>query len=232
MRPEPDVWLRREVDIATFLAGRGAPVVPPSAELPPGPHEHDGLFVSFWRFVDPNEGRPLDVAEAGRSLRELHAALRDFPGELPWLVPALEDVGHGLALLEKRGALADADLAMLRAEHAGLRAVLEAGGGQALHGDAHVENLLPTPDGPLWSDFEDTCRGPIAWDLTCLAGSSAFVREEALAAYGDVVDAEELDRFLEARSLQGVVWLAVAGLRFPQYRDRLEPRLRAWREHE
>jgi hypothetical protein len=41
-----DAWLRREVSIAGHLAARGMPVVPPSAEIDPGPHTHDGIALS------------------------------------------------------------------------------------------------------------------------------------------------------------------------------------------
>jgi hypothetical protein len=35
-------WLRLEIDVTTFLAAQGAPVVAPSRELPPGPHSVGG----------------------------------------------------------------------------------------------------------------------------------------------------------------------------------------------
>jgi Ser/Thr protein kinase RdoA (MazF antagonist) len=36
---------------------------------------------------------------------------------------------------------------------------------QALHGDASLSNLLRTPTGLLWNDFEDVLRGPVHWDV-------------------------------------------------------------------
>src|SRR5271166_5576022 len=45
-------WLQRDLNMARFLAAQGCPVVPLSAELPPGPHLHDGFAISFWQFVE------------------------------------------------------------------------------------------------------------------------------------------------------------------------------------
>ncbi|WP_229725650.1 phosphotransferase family protein [Calditerricola satsumensis] len=35
------------------------------------------------------------------------------------------------------------------------------------HGDAHLGNLLASPQGWLWIDFEDASRMPRFWDLAC-----------------------------------------------------------------
>src|SRR3954466_14920018 len=78
-----DEWLRRELAVASSLAAAGAPVVAPSAELPPGPHHHDARVLSFWTYV-PNDG-PVDPAAAGAALRDVHEALRGFQGALPAL---------------------------------------------------------------------------------------------------------------------------------------------------
>ncbi len=81
---------------------------------------------------------------------------------------------------------------------------------QPLHGDAHLNNVLQGPDGPLWNDWEDTCVGPLGWDAACLkltrdGGERA---EAALAASGILLDPGELSLWVEARSLQVAVWRA------------------------
>ena len=40
-----------------------------------------------------------------------------------------------------------------------------------LHGDAGGGNLMATDQGWLWHDFEDTCSGPVAWDLAASTAS-------------------------------------------------------------
>ena len=37
-----------------------------------------------------------------------------------------------------------------------------------LHGDVHPGNLIATRGGLVWIDFEETCRGPVEWDLALL----------------------------------------------------------------
>ncbi len=36
---------------------------------------------------------------------------------------------------------------------------------QLLHGEPHAGNLLGTPQGPLFIDFETCCRGPVEFDV-------------------------------------------------------------------
>lgn len=39
------------------------------------------------------------------------------------------------------------------------------------HGDAHARNLLPSPKGWLWIDFEDVSLMPVYWDLASFVGN-------------------------------------------------------------
>jgi thiamine kinase-like enzyme len=97
-----------------------------------------------------------------------------------------------------------------------------------LHGDATLSNLLRTPAGLLWTDFEDTCAGPVEWDLACLAASAGDDAPEALEAYGRPPHDEALEPFLEMRRLQGAIWTALVAERHPELRARAEARLSAW----
>src|ERR1039457_3727391 len=47
--PSSIVHVQRDLDVCTWLAERGLPVGAPSDLLPPGPHEHNGLIVAFYR---------------------------------------------------------------------------------------------------------------------------------------------------------------------------------------
>jgi hypothetical protein len=196
-------WLRRELLVADFLHKAGAPVIGPSQLLPPGPHWHDGLCVSFWSYVKPAHKELPTPAVAGKMLYDLHQALRSCPVELPLLAPPLSDIPSSLVRIEARDAMPVEDLAMLRRTYTRLLARLapEALGSlQPLHGDAHIYNMIATEDGWLWNDFEDVCLGPVSWDLASLATDDA-----ALDAYPGV-ERESLALFREVRRLHGVCW--------------------------
>jgi hypothetical protein len=203
-------WQRRELAITTHLANAGAPVVAPSDELPPGPHEHDGRVISFFELAEVIDG-PADPVAAGEGLRFCHEALRDFDGSLPVLggVTEAEALLTKLAAEERLdGVTAHGLLDRILALHAtlgSLRAPI-----RPLHGDAHLNNVLNTRNGPLWNDWEDTCLGPLGWDAACLkltrgGGERA---EAALAASGIELDPGELALWVETRSLQVAVWRA------------------------
>ncbi|HEY3567524.1 MAG TPA: aminoglycoside phosphotransferase family protein [Thermoanaerobaculia bacterium] len=232
LRPDVREFLAREVAVAGFLAMRGARAVPPSQEIPPGPHEMRGQVMSFWRFVEPAPDRQPSVAAAAEALQELHGALRDFPGELPYLPPPLVEIPRLLDRIERRGDVPASDLALLREAWERLAPVLRSPARpvQALHGDAHLRNLIPTAGGLLWNDFEDTCSGPVEWDLACFCWPLSEGREAALAAYGaGAPTLEDLAPWLAARELQGTVWLAAMAPLFPDRRARAEEMLARWR---
>jgi len=205
------------VAVAQFAADRGAPVVAPSGALPPGPHERDGLWMTFWEPIDHDPSLPVDPEEVGRSLRALHDALADYPGELR---PLRAVHGEIERLIHQAGG-PDA-----HARHAELRRLLPivfegATRTQALHGDVTIGNTLRTPAGLLWNDFEDVCRGPVEWDVAGLLGA-AEVRglgddfaDAMLAGYG-WTERAALEPFLEAHMLYVHAWQATRPDATPQ----------------
>jgi hypothetical protein len=217
-------WLVREVAVAAFLAERTELVVAPSDLLPPGPHERDGLWMTMWRFVAHDaQAPPPEPRELGRSLRELHAALAGFPGDLAPLSEIRDWLERLLAQLRPSPSLTRQDVDWLRFKLDALTpAVFESAlPAQALHGDASIGNLLRTESGLVWNDLEDVCAGPVAWDVCGLVasardrGQSARFIEELLAAYGDP-GVEDLEAFFEAHALYDVVWQAFEGRRRPR----------------
>ncbi|WP_103344301.1 phosphotransferase family protein [Amycolatopsis sp. CA-126428] len=203
LRPEPAAWLARDVALSRFLTDRGVLVVSPTADPPAGPHFADGLPVTLWHHTphDPAHRYAPDVV--AHSLADVHAALREYPGELPRRGP-LDD-------LERLFARHDLD-PRLRAEAVRIEATLPGGAVQPLHGDAHPGNLIATAAGPCWLDFEDTWLGPLAWDLGILARQGG---PEHLAAYPGAVSGEALRAYTRLRELFAVAWRFVIARRFP-----------------
>ena len=230
VRPRVQDWLQRELDVSAFLAAAGAPVVPPSPELPATTHRGDGHVMSFWRYLPPPAGpsRPLraDEQTIGSMLRDLHAVLRRYPKALPELAP-LQDIPAFLA--RPRTQLDDEGKAALAAAYQTLTDQLaRTNQWQALHGDAGAGNLMATEQGWLWHDFEDTCSGPVAWDVAASTSSRHQDGPRVLAAYGDPVDPKELTVCEQLRWLHLTVWYHLYAERLPELGPRAAELLATW----
>lgn len=214
VRSPIESWLARELSVAEFLAAKGAPAVPPSDLLPPVPHHCDGLAMTFWRYFEPVSDAVPAPAIVGGMQAELHAVLRDYPGDLPPL-PALNDIPRGIDRLKQLGnILHESDLTLLQTTYQRLLPQLTDPVTllQPLHGDAHALNLIPTAKGLLWNDFEDTCTGSIAWDLINL-------KDEGIAAYPNAPDPATLEPYRQMRKLHAIVWVYAILPEFPDWRE-------------
>jgi Ser/Thr protein kinase RdoA (MazF antagonist) len=229
LRPD-GASLRRELDVARYLVAAGAPVVSPSAALPPGPHERDGLWMSFWEHAEIRV-HTIPPRQAAKSLREIHELLRDFRGDLEPLA-IFHETERVAALVRERGIVAPADAVLLAslATTARERAAALDNPSQPLHGDANLMNVGRTPDGLRWLDFEDTFLGPVEWDVACVTQEGGVrATESALRAYG-AVDPDALEVMAEARAVQVMVWAVFMGERHPQLRDWSDRRLAGFLE--
>lgn len=213
-------WLANEVAIGTFLSGRGLGVSPSDA-IAPGPYQRDGLWMTFWEYVDHDTTGSLPQPhELGSSLRALHAALADFSGELGRLRDVRDWLGDLLAQLRPSAKISKRDIDSLRGQLQALTpTVFESSlPVQPIHADASLSNLFRTHNGLIWNDFEDVCIGPVHWDVAGLAvdvraagGDEAFVAG-FLRAYGGV-QLNELGDFLAADLLYTTVWQAFSAQR-------------------
>jgi aminoglycoside phosphotransferase (APT) family kinase protein len=226
LRPAIGRPFAREVALAGALAAVGAPVVPPSDLLPPGPHQHAGLTLSFWRFVEVRPERPT-AAQTGAALGELQAALADVdPG---WHGDPLDTPLDDLASFARRGAALGAPphLAEQVGELADALRPRLAGPPGYLHGDTHPGNLLATTAGWRWTDLEDSCRGPRGWDLACLRTTSRLDGRAALDALPESPTDAELAPFVHLRLLHGAAWWFVHAVRVPADLGTAQARLQA-----
>ncbi|HVH47147.1 MAG TPA: phosphotransferase [Labilithrix sp.] len=229
-------WLAREVELARFLSARAVNVTRPSLRVDPGPHERGGLIISFWELESTvGAGAPPSPHEAGAALGAIHSALASYPKDrLPeWggYEEARQIMGRvtGGSVMTEREVhrllrafdRADAVVAGARSRSASF---------QAVHGDAHIGNVLATTDrGAVWTDFEDAFIGPIEYDLACLRSRADLFGEyreiiDAMTnAYDSPYDRELVDKLGLVRNVQVIPWLAVFAERHPE----LLPRMRA-----
>jgi hypothetical protein len=214
LHSDPARWLAREISVLEFLAPSGLAVAP-SALIAPGPHHHDGLWMTFAEWVpDVQPVTDLDDAHRlGRALRDLHDELRPFEGDLGNLADLADDIRRLHAELRPADAGEAEAIISLRARLDALREVVFESTlpTQALHGDISLRNLLHTPLRLIWNDFEDTFCAPVHWDLASCLGSlraqgasSRFVRE-MLDGYG-WEDEQELAPFIAAQDVYDEIW--------------------------
>jgi Ser/Thr protein kinase RdoA (MazF antagonist) len=221
-RSDPFRWLLHEVAVAGHAARHGGPVVAPTTLADAGPHHSDGLAVSLWEYLPPSARRP-GAAAVGQALARLHLAVAGFPGKLDYLSGVRAQITDGLDALQRADVLDLAVLAALRERHAETLAELEAAAASpaiVLHGDAHTGNLLHSPAGWLWTDLEETCRGPREFDLAVMVGGLGADGAAALAAYADVTGTQvpapgALAPFARARLLEAAVWTLGMAHQYP-----------------
>ena len=193
------------VALARFLADAGLPVSPPTDAVDPGPHTGlTGRPMTFWQYLEVDEAS-ADPAEAGRSLRALHEAMATFEGPLRHVGP-IEEIGRLAGLL---GTHRPDDAARILA----LRDALDLPSlpTQPLHGDAHLGNVVVAAGRLRWLDWEESWRGPLAWDLACLVHRQVTFGEGgdeiagAVAGYGPY-DADGVDAWMPAHALWAAAW--------------------------
>jgi hypothetical protein len=179
IRDGPDV-LARELSVAMHVARRGGPIPPPAEDLPARLHHHDGLAMTFWRYVECATDGPPPTVTTG-SLRRLHAALADYPDRLPSFRMELDELLAALADPGVAPTLDDDDRTFLRRTFRSLLADLDRHDhrARALHGDPHEGNRMVVEGDVLWVDLEAVCVGPLEWDLSALDQEDAALFDEA-----------------------------------------------------
>lgn len=226
-------WFARENAIAQHLTEHGAPVIPLHPDLPPGPHEHLGYPLNFWKFVTRIEDEPEPV-EIGRKLRQCHGVLSTFPEPLPKMAIVTESLGL-LNGLRQKELLPVSTLELLRERMESSLAILETFPQQAVHGDAHMGNLMNTTEGLLWTDWEDAFAGPVEWDVASVIWNAHLLEndhatvEAVLKGYreaGGEVDPVAMQQSLIARAAVVTAWYPILYPNpTPERREKLRARV-------
>lgn len=175
----------KEVAVANWLATQGFPAAQTYDLDVSQPLEVEGHPVTFWYFLP---GRAADISEAGilgGLLRRLHQLPR--PPELS--LPVWQPFNHVAKRLDQ-APIPAADAEFLRDRVRELETEVEqlefALPATALHGDAHVKNVMVTDDGrAVLIDLEAFAFGPAEWDLakTAAEASMGMLAEQDYAAF-------------------------------------------------
>ncbi|MER7408522.1 aminoglycoside phosphotransferase family protein [Streptomyces sp. NPDC000070] len=232
---------RLELDVAGWLAEEGHPVIPPSPLVPREPVRRDGFSMTFWQFVELDQSVEPDYVHNAGLVADLHAALRSYPGELPFLSAAEPRfVSEGLAALEGRPDLLDpADLDRARREWDVLEPVVSSRAEfeaafpgiecQPIHGDSPAANIVSAKGAELYSDFEPATFGPVEWDLAALGPACEAAYNTAAERRGLRRLDEGVLRLVNAVGMSRAVACLALAPQLPMLVDALQPTVEQWR---
>lgn len=232
---------QRELEVAQWVFDQGQLVVRPSPLVPLRSVQRDGLSMSFWEYVEHDKSSEPDYVQGLVRAAELHKLLEEYPGELPWFAPVTAVVPEGLEhLSSETPVLTAADVDRVRREWDAVAPLLMTREGwerafpdshvQPLHGDAPYYNIIPTADGVLWSDFEDSCLGPLEWDLASVGPEFSKVYNDAAAELGrPQLDPKAVAAMDLARAFQLILCMPLLPQMPDGMAETLEPFVEAWR---
>jgi len=169
----------REVELARRLAEHDSPIAGLEPRVEPRVFGRDGFKVTMWTYFEPVR-RVLPPAEYARTLVRLHAGLRQIDFTTAHFLDRVAATQRDVASRDVTPDLAEPDRALLADTLRDLREsiVNRRAAEQLLHGEPHPGNVLDTKNGPLFMDFENTCHGPVGYDL-------AWVPKEVSERYPD-----------------------------------------------
>ena len=154
-----------EVDLATQLAG--CPIAGLDPRVAPRVFVGDDFEITFWEHFEPVPARTVPTAEYVGALVSLHAGLRRAAISAPHVRDRILATLEFVTSRELTPDLADKDRTLLTStmRDLGESIVAPAIPEQLLHGEPHPWNLLDTNRGVQFIDFENTCLGPLEYDL-------------------------------------------------------------------
>ena len=231
---------RCELAVAGWLADRGHPVVPPSPLVPREPVRREGFSMTFWQFVNEVPDAAPDTLHRVEQTARLHAALREYDGDLGFWAPFGTYIPDGLAeLAHLPDVLPSADLERAEREWTVIAPVLTSRSRfeqtfpgidvQPIHGDAPYHNMITTPDGELWSDFELVTVGAIESDVAMMGPDEIAAYDAAAAALGLRPVDQRVMRVTEAAGRLAMIAVLAMAPELPLLLDGLAPVLDAWR---
>ncbi|MFS0839031.1 aminoglycoside phosphotransferase family protein [Paenibacillus sp. 1P03SA] len=164
--------LVRELRAVRHLHSKGVPVRWPTDLTDAGPYDIDGTWMTLWKYVPPTDLQRPSPSEAVELVNRLSLALKDFSDEIPVLGVWERTCQSAFRLIKHPDRRIQKLLNLFFAIDREMR--LETSLLIPSHGDAHSRNLLPSPEGWIWSDFEDLSLMPAYWDLASYVSNLAL----------------------------------------------------------
>ncbi|AFU00974.1 phosphotransferase [Nocardia brasiliensis] len=231
---------RAELDVARWLNEQGTPVIPPSPLVPLEPVQRESFSMTFWQFVVEDRDKVPDYAANSERAADLHAAMRDYPGELSFLSSAEPRfVTESLALLQERPDLIDpSDLDRARREWRVLAPFVRSREAfetrfpgidvQPIHGDSPPANIFNGTAGDLYSDFELVTLGPVEWDLAALGTDLEAAYNRGAQRNGMRPLDDEVLRFVNAVGVLRAIAVLTLSPQLPALVEFLQPLIDQW----
>ncbi|BBZ64153.1 phosphotransferase [Mycolicibacterium monacense] len=244
LRARPDrqtAQQQAELAVAGWLADRGFPVVPPSPLVPREPVVRDGFSMTFWQYLDAVSDAEPDWPQRCASTARLHAALRDYPGEglgfwtqfdtyIPAALAELEHHPDLLARADLHRAQRDWDrIAPILTSRAAFESAFPGVDVQPIHGDAPFHNMIVTPTGEYWSDFESVTLGAVESDLAMVGPEGRAAYDAAATELGLRTLDDRVVALTESAGLLAAVACLAMAPQLPMLVDALAPTVDLWR---
>lgn len=227
----------KEVEVARWLISNDVPACP-LLDVPQ-PLDVDGFPVTFWTFIKGRPGGPGDVGTLGEVLRSIHG--------LPQPSTFALSTADILARVDKRIAaspIPTTDKEFLRRRCQQLRQRLTTLSfplpPAAVHGDAHVQNLIFSNDGQVYViDFERFIWGQPEWDLAMTATEYVTAGwwtrpeyEEFVDSYGgfDIIQWDGFEVLRSVHELKMTTWIMQNVLESQDVAQEYRTRMRTLRD--
>jgi hypothetical protein len=175
--PSGQEVFRFEIEIARRLSEDVSPVASLDTRVEPRVYERDGFAFTLWRRYEQPGIDPAALTYAN-ALERLHAGMAQLDVIAPHFSDRVSEAEQLLSSRDRTPRLEHPDRELLLETLRSCdRAIKERSlAEQLLHGEPHAGNVLSTPEGLVFIDFETCCRGPVEFDL-------AHVSEAVCDAY-------------------------------------------------
>jgi Phosphotransferase enzyme family len=167
-----------ELEIGRRLAEVDGPVARLERRVEPRVYERHGFVVTLWTYYEQARQK-VSPADYAKVLERLHGGMAKVDATVPHFSDRVAEAQQLVASPDRTPGLQDSDRKSLSSTlgSSQRRAISERSSAeQLLHGEPHAGNLLNTKSGPLFTDLETCCRGPVEFDL-------AHVPEEVSECY-------------------------------------------------